>query len=443
MAVYSLYNELLCDRVVSLSPGATAVRSWRKKEGGFNRIFIMNLDSGSKLVAEIPYPGVGLPQRRATVSEVATNPVECEYIIMTEARGVLLSGKWPQMTGPQRVGCISPIFQNVKQLQDLEFPAYGSLYFHEEISLISTKKFDLDCGICLSQYCGIGYWDSDSTSRAPIHRGPWRDLQGFADSLVDVGIARVPTELPTIASGPPYQGLPQEHRDMLTTALSIFQAISTSPSVQKASKPLLYHPDLHARNIFVSEHTPTLQGTSVEPAFWHADVTPDFAHPNDETSAKTCAVYIAVLIPKLAAAQRVDENIFRPYQYCFRTWKDGIPAYRHELAETWECWNEMNELRGVDRPQQQQQTDVKFIITQDKRAYDLFVTAQMMKTDFANLLNCETDGWVRAETYEATKKKRYHDKLFHGALHAVLDDANDSEETTKNEETTFRALWPF
>lgn len=78
------------------------------------------------------------------------------------------------------------------------------------------------------------------------------------DSLVDVGIACVPTELPTIASGPPYQGLPQEHRDMLTTARSILQAISTSPSVQKASKPLLYHPDLHACKIFVSEHDPTL-----------------------------------------------------------------------------------------------------------------------------------------------------------------------------------------
>lgn len=50
---------------------------------------------------------------------------------------------------------------------------------------------------------------------------------------------------------------------------------------------------------------------------------------------------------------------------------------------------------GVDRPQQQQQqTDVNFIITEDKRAYDIFVTAQMMKMDFANLLNCETDGWV-------------------------------------------------
>lgn len=76
---------------------------------------------------------------------------------MTEARGVLLRDKWPQMTGPQRVGCIRSIFQNMKQLQDLEFPAYRSLYFHEEISLGPTEKFDLDSGICLSQHCGIGY----------------------------------------------------------------------------------------------------------------------------------------------------------------------------------------------------------------------------------------------------------------------------------------------
>lgn len=47
-------------------------------------------------------------------------------------------------------------------------------------------------------------------------------------------------------------------------------------------------------------------------------------------------------------------------------------------------------------------------------------------------------------SYEATKKKRYHDKLFHGALHlqTVLDDANDPEETIKDKET-FRAFWPF
>lgn len=47
-------------------------------------------------------------------------------------------------------------------------------------------------------------------------------------------------------------------------------------------------------------------------------------------------------------------------------------------------------------------------------------------------------------SYEATKRNTTI-SYFHGALHlqAVLDGADDSEETIKNEETTFRALWPF
>lgn len=48
-----------------------------------------------------------------------------------------------------------------------------------------------------------------------------------------------------------------------------------------------------------------------------------------------------------------------------------------------------DELR-VDRAQQ---TDVNFIITEDKRAYDLFVTAPMMKMDFANFVELR-DGWI-------------------------------------------------
>lgn len=61
---------------------------------------------------------------------------------------------------------------------------------------------------------------------------------------------------------------------------------------------------------------------------------------------------------------------------------------RHGSVET-----KMDELRGVDRPQQQQQTDVNFIMPEDKRAYDLFVTAQIMKTDFANFVELR-DGWM-------------------------------------------------
>lgn len=64
----------------------------------------------------------------------------------------------------------------------------------------------------------------------------------------------------------------------------------------------------------------------------------------------------------------------------------------------------------------------------------------MMKTDFANFVELR-DGWMG---HMRRRKKRYHDKLFHGALHlqAVLDGANDPEKTIKDKET-FRALWPF
>lgn len=75
------------------------------------------------------------------------------------------------MTGPQSVGCISSIFQNMKQLQDLEFPAYGSLY-------ISTRK-------------PLWYRRRSSTS-----------IVGFVShnaAVSDIGTATVPAVRPFIA----------------------------------------------------------------------------------------------------------------------------------------------------------------------------------------------------------------------------------------------------
>lgn len=83
----------------------------------------------------------------------------------------------------------------------------------------------------------------------------------------------------------------------------------------------------------------------------------------------------------------------------------------------------------VDRPD----IDVD-VIREDKKAYDLFVTAQTLEKDLAGLLECEPDGWVRAEAYQATQK--YHDELFHGMLQTVLEnDDPDPSETARVEET--------
>ena len=128
--------------------------------------------------------------------------------------------------------------------------------------------------------------------------------------------------------------------------------MSADNRVRGAAVPALFHPDLHKRNIFVSHDDPSVitgfidwQSSSIEPAFWYADEVPDFATcvasstgaegaDDSELCTKTYEVCTRFLTPKLALPKSMDERIFRPFQYCYRTWKDGAAAFRHELIET-------------------------------------------------------------------------------------------------------------
>jgi hypothetical protein len=60
-----------CARAVSVCIGATEVVRFEKKEGGFNRVFLLWLDNGARVVARVPHRIAG-PQRLITNSEVAT-----------------------------------------------------------------------------------------------------------------------------------------------------------------------------------------------------------------------------------------------------------------------------------------------------------------------------------------------------------------------------------
>ena len=61
----------LCKKAVELCPGAQRVIRYEKKEGGFNRSFIITMDDGTKVVARLPTCIAG-PRRLTTNSEVAT-----------------------------------------------------------------------------------------------------------------------------------------------------------------------------------------------------------------------------------------------------------------------------------------------------------------------------------------------------------------------------------
>ena len=61
----------LCKKVIELCNGAASIRSYEKKEGGFNRVFIFTCDNGERIVARLPTRVAG-PPRLTISSEVAT-----------------------------------------------------------------------------------------------------------------------------------------------------------------------------------------------------------------------------------------------------------------------------------------------------------------------------------------------------------------------------------
>lgn len=199
--------------------------------------------------------------------------------------------------------------------------------------------------------------------------------------------------------------------------------MSADSRIQAAAAPTLFHPDLHKRNIFVSETDSSKitgiidwQSASIEPAFWYADEVPDFAVPDDsenDLSAKAFDACSCFFTPKLAGPRLMDENLFRPFLYSYRTWKDGAVALRHELIETTRRWNELGFAGSgphilLPPPDE---------LVKHEREYKLFVAAQKLKHDLSNLLDTATDGWVPLDKWEATKLA--HAEIFHGMLTAV------------------------
>ena len=94
-------------------------------------------------------------------SDDASNAIGSEYIIMDHAKGVQLHDKWPVMAGDQQIRCIESIYRKVRQVVDMNFPGYGSLYFLDA-PFDSASKLPLSQGICIGPHCGVRYWGCDA-----------------------------------------------------------------------------------------------------------------------------------------------------------------------------------------------------------------------------------------------------------------------------------------
>lgn len=225
--------------------------------------------------------------------------------------------------------------------------------------------------------------------------------------------------------------------------------------IQEAAVPVIFHPDLHKRNIFVSEEDPTVvsavidwQSSSIEPAFWYADEVPDFAQhipdpldedrvePKSEACAQAFEAGIHLLVPKLVTARLMDEALFRPFRYCYRTWEDGAVAFREELIQISLHWKTLG-LEGscpfsLPCPDE---------LLRHQQDYRRFEAAQELKHCLSGLLNTASDGWVPFDQWEATQLA--HEEVFAGTLQELQTNEQPDDDKPIKTEDDLREIWPF
>jgi hypothetical protein len=281
-----------------------------------------------------------------------------------------------------------------------------------------------------------------------------QDFTAYCDGLIDAGIARIPPP-GTVAKRAHYQGSVEVNKQLLTYGRAVLKELAKSSVVQAVTSPTMFHPDLHKRTIFVSEEDPTVvtaiidwQSTSIDPALWYANATPDFAEPlhypsykngwepKSEACAKTWDVGIQAFVSKFSIAREIEEAYFRPFRYCHRTWEDGAAAFREELIQTARLWTEL----GLTAPCPYSLSSSDEYAVQ-KKDYRQFEAAHQLTDTMSKLLNTATDGWTPADDWD--KLQVAHKELYKSVVREIHSTEGFDEDDPLQSEDDLREIWPF
>jgi hypothetical protein len=140
--------------------------------------------------------------------------------------------------------------------------------------------------------------------------------------------------------------------------------------------------------------------------------------------------------PQLANLLLVDESLFRPFLYSYRTWRDGAVALRQELVETARLWGDL----GLAGPCPYRSPTSEGL-SKHKKEYKLFETAQELQVDMYSVINTGSGGWVPTDQWEAAQVANRD--LYQGALEAVVTNPEVDDDEPVQDEKTLRSIWPF
>jgi Phosphotransferase enzyme family len=292
-------------------------------------------------------------------------------------------------------------------------------------------------------------------------------LEEYASGLADAGLAQIPdAEVPS-NDRLWYQGTISENLELLETAREVIGQLVHSPKIP--SIPILYHPDLHARNIFVSEEDPTQitaiidwQSTSIEPVFVYANEEPDIISTTAtdaqragfipdmlenvedprlkekrETDLRICQETFAVCLrgwsPAVFAAKTTNETLLRLFRYIPNIWSLGSTAIRQELIQLSQSWSQLG-LEGECSYKPSPED-----VSKHKEQFDDFESRQRLKLWLQTSLGSDADGWRPSEMFESARE--VHKAAFKEWLRSNRDEFDKGDVAATEERA--RKLWPW
>ncbi|KAJ8489113.1 hypothetical protein ONZ51_g3133 [Trametes cubensis] len=171
-------------------------------EGGFNRIFLITMQDGFKMIARIPYP-VMAPKFYAVASEVATmrflrakglpvpevydysptpnNAAETEYIFMEYVAGTKLTDIWMELEAAEIASVVRQMVELEARIMAIPFPASGSLYYADDLQKAPRKTMGIPIPLGEERFCvgpdaRLPMWYG-RRSHLDVDRGPYENAE--------------------------------------------------------------------------------------------------------------------------------------------------------------------------------------------------------------------------------------------------------------------------
>ncbi|KAF1846161.1 uncharacterized protein K460DRAFT_313337 [Cucurbitaria berberidis CBS 394.84] len=494
------YVNLDVDRLcaVAASTGGqehSPVYAIEKMEGGFSKALLLRKEDGSEIIAKLPFPIAG-PPKYTTASEVAvlqylhtytkvpvprvlawssdpSNSVGAEYIMMEKAPGVQLYKVWGEMSDWDQLCVVKQLTKLEGEMTRIRFPASGSLYLCESMGnddtyIVLDRDVDPSGQFCIGPSCERGWYAQGKITSLPSRpsQGPWPSLSSFGIALAEREIALI-EQNPTTATSDPPRGSFDEQIAVLKLTRDVMSRLDGPSLVDKVSKPVLWHTDLHMGNIFVSHEDPAKivsiidwQSIVISPLFLQArfpvflPVDEDYAFGTTEfpklpqnfhemdaddqeyaeyklKEAKLAKVYelsSGSQNNQAYKALRIPSFLRELFTRCGEVSEEGVIPLRACLIELSKVWND---LGFIDQcPVNFSEDDLQIHEQQFQKYRDSHKVHELAR----KILSTDFEGWVPPQVDFAAKQQQ-NKELLQEVMHK-------SNEYNKSPEE-IRSIWPY